>query len=96
LIDNLARYRNLGWKIFFFRILKALFHYLFASITAEKSEAILISDFPLTGSVNLLIVFSVLQFHCNSLMWICLSLFAGIHQALSVCQLLFFSLGTFS
>lgn len=50
LIDNLARYRNLGWKIFFFRILKALFHYLFASITADKSEAILISDFPCTGS----------------------------------------------
>lgn len=50
LIDSLARYRNVGWKTFFLRILKALLYYLLASV-AEKSEAILISDFPLSGSL---------------------------------------------
>ena len=45
MIDSLARYTRLRWKSFFFRILKALVHYLFASVTTEKSEAVLIFDF---------------------------------------------------
>ena len=52
LIDSLARYTRLGWKSCYFIILKALLHYLLASVTTEKSEDILIFYFfPLNGSM---------------------------------------------
>ena len=92
LIDSLARYTRLGWKSFYFRILKALYS-LLAYVTTEKFKAILIFDFFLSMEACRICYYfpGFLKFHFNSLILIYLLLFPGIHQSLSVQQLLSFN-----